>query len=126
MEDTLDENPAKAGDQKNGLDNHRAAKQTAKLPAGNGQDGQERVLEAVTQHHDPLYQSLGPGSAHVVLPQNLHHGGAGHPGDEGHFIEGKGQGGKDHLLQVGQRVVPQLGVSQRRQPAEGLDQEQDK
>ena len=68
-------------------------------------------------HHRVFAQALGAGGAHIVFADDFHHRGAGNARHEAHFVEAQGQRGPDHLVQVDQRVIPQVSVVQGGQPS---------
>src|SRR5215470_7232273 len=60
------------------LHGHGSAQHEAQEYAGDGDDGQERVGQGVSQDHMPLHRPLGARGAHVVLPDHLEQAGARH------------------------------------------------
>src|SRR5215469_15114880 len=70
-------------------------------------------------HNDSLNFGVVP--VEYAIDEELTHP----PHHEGHLEETQGKRRKDKLLQVGHRVVPQVGVAQGRHPSEKKDQEID-
>ncbi len=67
---------AEAGPVEDRLHHDRAAQQKAELQAHHGDDRDERVAQAVLEHHGALVEALGARGAHEVLLHHLDEGGA--------------------------------------------------
>ena len=118
MEHAIDKKPAHARDHEDVLDHHGAREQPAEFVAGDGDHGEQRILQRVSQNHHPFREALAACRAGIVFPVHLQHGRAGDPRHERHLIEAERERRKEELLQIGERIVPQSGVAQRRHPRE--------
>ena len=98
--DGVEEEPAHARQAEDLLEDHGAAEDLGDLDAEHGDDGDDRVLEAVLGHHHALAEPLGPGGAHVVLAQHLEEHGAGEAHDRGGGGDAEDEGGEEELGEV--------------------------
>src|SRR2546425_188974 len=114
----LDGQAAHPGQREDRFDDHRSGQQRPELPAHDGDDGNERVLERVLVDDDPTAQALGPRGAHVVLAQHLEDGGARHAHGGRRQAEAEHRRRQQELLQVSRRRVPEADVADGRDPAE--------
>uniref|UniRef100_A0A1I8AW89 ATP synthase beta subunit n=1 Tax=Steinernema glaseri TaxID=37863 RepID=A0A1I8AW89_9BILA len=87
---------------KDGFGKHRATEQRADLQADHRKHRDQRVAQAVHEHHPCRRQALGPCGADVVLAQHFEHRGAGHACDHRQRDGAEHDGRQD---QVHQRVL---------------------
>src|SRR5262249_9412807 len=71
--DRLEDQPAEARPREDGLGDHGAAQELHEEHDREGDDRQERVLQAVLPEHDLLVQALEPRELDVVRAQHLEH-----------------------------------------------------
>ena len=81
------------------LNDDDSPQQRTELEAGHRDDGDPAVAHAVVENHRHLAHAFGPGGAHIVLPDDLQHGGAGDAGDVGGAGGPHRKGGQDQVLE---------------------------
>ena len=99
------------------LNNHGAPDQDRHLEANGGHDRDEGILDGVSHDNHPLLETLGPGSADIVLPEHLQHHRARHPHGGGGKVGPQNQAGDEEHPQIPQRVFAERNQPHRRGPA---------
>ena len=99
------------------LHDHGTPNQDRQLQADQGHDRDEGIFDAVPDHHDPLPEPLGPGSADVILPQHLQHHRARHPHGGRRQGRPQNQAGNEEHREIAQRVFGERNQLRRGRPA---------
>nr|GEV65417.1 hypothetical protein [Tanacetum cinerariifolium] len=97
------------------LGQNRTGQQCADLQAEHGQNRDQRVAQAVNEHHARRRQAFGTGGPHVVFTQDFEHRGACHPGDDRQRNGAQHDGRQDQVTQgVHERAffIAEQGVDQ--------------
>src|SRR5689334_4217472 len=95
-----------AGEGEHGLGQDRTREQQAQLQADRGDHRQHRVAQHVPPPDHRRGQALGLGRAHVVLVDDVEHGGPGDPDDDRQRDRAEGDRGQDEVFdRVPGRVV---------------------
>ena len=116
MEYRRDQQTANTGHKENAFHNQRAAHQSAERKAHDGDHGNERILESMTQENAALLQALGAGGTDIVIAQDLQQAGAHVAHQTGRGAAAQCQSRHNHTAQARNWILEDARIAGSRKP----------